>query len=412
MIPLHPSRLFDRHTQPHIATLILLASISALAMNIFLPSLPKMAEHYNSTPAIMGLSVGIYLGASAIIQIFAGPISDAIGRRPVVLWSLMIFIIASILAPFATTVHTFLALRALQATAACSMVLARAIIRDTTDTDKAGSKLAYVTMGMSVVPMLSPTIGGFLDKFINWQASFYLTAFLGLMLLVVSYLDLGETAPNTGGSLRKQIGDYPELLTSPRFWGYCMASALGSGAFFAYLGGGPFVGSVVFHLTPEALGIYFGAPAFGYFIGNYISGRFSVRFGIDRMISWGLVTTLLGLSISLVLSYLGFGSALSFFGSMTIVGLGNGMTIPNATAGMLSVRPKLAGTASGLGSAIMIGGGAALSALAGVALDGQASEIPLLWLMWCSVILGVFCIYLVIKRKNQIANSKNQSSGQ
>lgn len=404
MTDLNPPRLLDRRTQPHIMTLILLASISALAMNIFLPSLPKMAMHYNTTPAVIGLSVGIYLGASAIIQILAGPLSDAIGRRPVVLWSLLIFIIASLLAPFMQSIEGFLIVRAIQATAACSMVLSRAIIRDTTDTNKAGSKIAYVTMGMSVVPMLSPAIGGFLDKFMGWQASFFLTALLGIVLLLLSYFDLGETAPAREGSFADQTRDYPELLTSPRFWGYCLASALGSGAFFAYLGGAPFVGSIVFHLTPEMLGIYFGAPALGYFVGNFISGRYSMNFGIDNMVSWGLLLALSGLSAALIVSYLGHSSAYTFFGSMTIVGIGNGMTIPNATAGMLSVRPKLAGTASGLGSAIMIGGGAALSALAGISLDGATSDRPLLWLMWASVALGVLCILLVIRRNRAQTN--------
>ena len=89
------ARFFDRETQPSMFTLVLLASISALAMNIFLPSLPNMAEHFGSSTAIMGLSVGIFLGSSAVLQVLVGPLSDNIGRRPVLLWSLGIFIVAS-----------------------------------------------------------------------------------------------------------------------------------------------------------------------------------------------------------------------------------------------------------------------------------------------------------------------------
>ncbi len=403
MTSFDPPRLFDRQTQPHIFTLVLLASISALAMNIFLPSLPNMATHFATTPAVMGLTVGIYLAASAVIQIFCGPISDAIGRRPVILWSLAIFTIASLLTPFAPNVQIFLTLRAVQAMSACCMVLSRAIIRDTTDTNASGSKIAYVTMGMSVVPMLSPAVGGFLDGTTGWQGSFFLTGGIGVVLLLVCYFDLGETAPATQNSMKQQLKEYPELLTSPRFWGYCMASTLGSGSFFAYLGGAPFVGSEVFGLSPSTLGLYFGAPAVGYFVGNFLSGRYSMTFGIDAMATWGLTVTAGGLSISLLIAYVGTSTPLSFFGGMVAIGVGNGLTLPNSSAGMLSVRPKLAGSASGLGSAIMIGGGALLSALAGVMLDGATSDKPLLWIMWVPAVLGIIVILMTARRNRRMS---------
>ena len=120
------------------------------------------------------------------------------------------------------------------------------------------------------------------------------------------------------------------------------------------------MGSIVYNLTPKMLGLYFGAPAIGYFLGNFLSGRFTIRFGIDAMIIWGLWIIFSGLSLSMVCSYVGYGTVETFFGFMVFVGLGNGLTIPNATAGMLSVRPHLAGTASGLGGAMMIAIGAAL----------------------------------------------------
>ena len=83
-----PAQFFDRTTEPHVMTLVALACISALAMNIFLPSLPSMAAYYNTTPSVISLSVAVYLGASAVIQLFSGPLSDRIGRQPVILLSL------------------------------------------------------------------------------------------------------------------------------------------------------------------------------------------------------------------------------------------------------------------------------------------------------------------------------------
>ena len=399
------ARFFDHSTQPHIATLIILSSISALASHMFLPSLPLMAVHFESTPAVLGLSVSIFLGASAILQLAAGPLSDLYGRRPVTLWALVIFTVTSAFIAYAPNIETFLALRAIQAIAACCVVVSRAVVRDTTETAASGSKLGYVTMGMALVPMLSPILGGFLDGWLGWQSNFWFLTCIGALIWLICYFDQGETAPPSTHKITSQFAEYAELLKARRFWGYCISSALGAGAFFAFLGGGPFVGSVVFNLTPKALGIYIGVPAIGYILGNFLSGRFSRQIGIDRMVLWGLLITMAGMSLSLLVSYAGYGSATSFFGLMTFVGLGNGITMPNATAGMLSVRPHLAGAASGLGSAIMIGGGAALSAASGLILKPGSSEMPLVCLMWLSAAGGVLCI-LYVRRRNATLRDK------
>ena len=386
-------------------TLVLLASISALAMNSFLPSLPNMAEHFGSSTALMGLSVGVYLGTSAIFQILVGPLSDRIGRRTVSLWALIIFIVVSISCVYAPNTFVFMFLRALQAIAACTFVVARAIVRDTTETQESGSKIAYISMGTAICPMFGPALGGLMDGWFGWEANFWFIGGLGLFILIIAYFDLGETVPENTQGFRQQFSEYPELLLSRRFWGYCLASAFGAGAFFAYLGGGPFVGSIVYNLSPEMLGLYFGAPAIGYFFGNFLSGRFTIRFGIDAMILWGLWIIFSGLSLSMVCSYTGYGTVETFFGFMIFVGLGNGLTIPNATAGMLSVRPHLAGTASGLGGAMMIAIGAALSTLAGAFLVPGSNEMPLLMLMWFSSLSGVAVIIYVGQRNKKLKKS-------
>jgi DHA1 family bicyclomycin/chloramphenicol resistance-like MFS transporter len=395
----------NRETQPSMLMLVLLASISALAMNSFLPSLPNMAEHFGSSTALMGLSVGVYLGTSAIFQILVGPLSDRIGRRTVSLWALIIFSVVSISCVYAPNTFVFMFLRALQAIAACTFVVARAIVRDTTETQASGSKIAYISMGTAICPMFGPALGGLLDGWFGWEANFWFIGGLGIFILLIAYFDLGETVPENTQGFRQQFSEYPELLLSRRFWGYCLASAFGAGAFFAYLGGGPFVGSIVYNLSPEMLGLYFGAPAIGYFFGNFLSGRFTIRFGIDAMIIWGLWIIFFGLSLSMVCSYVGYGTVETFFGFMIFVGLGNGLTIPNATAGMLSVRPHLAGTASGLGGAMMIAIGAALSTLAGAFLIPGSNEMPLLMLMWFSSLSGVAVIIYVRQRNKRLKKS-------
>jgi DHA1 family bicyclomycin/chloramphenicol resistance-like MFS transporter len=395
-------RFLDRSTPPHIVTLILLAGLSALVMNIFLPSLPNMAAHFQTDYAIMQLSVAVYLGVNAVLQILIGPISDKMGRRPVILWGLIGFCAATIGCIYAPSIGWFLFFRMAQAMIVTAMVLSRAVVRDCVPQDQAASMIGYVTMGMAVVPMIGPAFGGMLDQAFGWQSNFWLLLILGMGLYWLTWADLGETARVSGLSLTQQFKQYPELLTSPRFWGYALAAALASGAFFAYLGGAPFVGSEVFGMTPAELGFFFGAPAIGYFAGNFVSGRYSARIGVNRMVFVGSLINATGITLSMLVFWLGYGTQWSFFGFMTFVGLGNGMIIPNATAGMLSVRPHLAGTASGLGGSIMLGGGAGLSALAGVLLVPGSGPWPLLWIMWLTAIGAIIAIRFVIWRAAQL----------
>lgn len=396
------ARLFDRSTPPHLGTLILIAGGSALATNIFLPSLPGMARDFGVDYGVMQLAVSVYLLMNAILQLVIGPLSDGYGRRPVMIGGFSIFCLATLGCIFAPNAAVFLLFRMMQATVAVAMVLTRAIVRDTQPQDRAAAMIGYVTMGMSVVPMISPAIGGWLEESFGWRANFWFLFGAGVTVLTLILADMGETHRGTATSLWSQFREYPELLTSPRFWGYCLASAFGAGAFFAYLGGAPFVGMQVFGLRPGELGLYFAAPSVGYFIGNWITGQFSARVGADRMVFWGAIVTTLGAAISLVLSLMGFGSAGVFFGAMTIVGIGNGMTIPNATAGMLSVRPRLAGTASGLGGSMMLLGGAGLAALAGFLLKPGATELALTTLMVICGVLSLMSILWVFHRNRRL----------
>ncbi|WP_323782430.1 multidrug effflux MFS transporter [Leisingera sp.] len=395
-------RLSGQRTPPRIFTLILLAGLSALGMNLHLPSLAGMADYYAVDYRVMQLSVALYLAGNAVVQIFVGPISDQMGRRPVILVSIALFLLATLGCIYAPTAESFLLFRVAQTVVAATMVLSRAAVRDMYDSNDAASMIGYVTMGMAIVPMIGPAIGGFLDQWMGWKANFWMLFLVGAATLAITFTDFGETAHKSGKTLTAQFREYPELLRSPRFWGYSLSSGLASGAFFAYLGGAPFVGTEVYGLSTAELGVYFAAPAVGYFAGNFISGRYSTRLGINRMVLWGCVINGGGVLLSLLIAMAGADTVYTFFGLMCFIGLGNGMAIPNATAGAISVRPHLAGTASGLSGAIMIGAGAALSAFAGMLLVPGSTAVPLLAIMFGTAICGLVAILMVVWRERQI----------
>jgi DHA1 family bicyclomycin/chloramphenicol resistance-like MFS transporter len=397
------ARFLDRATPPHIVTLVMVAALPALSLNIFLPSLPSMARHFGVEYHLMQLSVSLYLGMTAFVQLLIGPLADRYGRRPVLLTITALFVAATFGTIFAPGFLSFMICRMAQAAIAVGFVLSRAIVRDMVEQDQAASMIGYVTMAMSVVPMIGPVIGGALDEAFGWQAPFVLLAVCGIGLYALIWRDLGETGGGAGTTFLDQARQYPALFQSQRFWGYCLAAAFASGAFFAYLGGAPFVGSEIFGLDPAALGFYFGAPALGYMAGNFLSGVYTVRVGIDRMMILGALVTLAGMAALALVTALGFVGPAPFFGFTIFVGLGNGIMLPSANAGMLSVRPALAASAAGIGGAIMIGGGAALSALAGVVLTAQSGPMPLILLMLTTSILSLVSAIWVILRARQLA---------
>lgn len=397
-----PLRFLDRRTAPHVVTLVILAGLSTLAMNVFLPSLPGMARWFGVDYATVQLAVPLYLAGSAALQVVVGPLSDRFGRRPVILAALLLFIAATLTGLFAPNVHWFLAARIVQAVVATGMALSRAVIGDMVPTEEAASMIGYVTMAMSVVPMVGPALGGALDESFGWQGSFVLLAAAGVLTTLLVWFDLGETAKPSGRGFAAQFRDYPALLASPRFWGYAAVASLASGAFFAYLGGAPFVGEKVFSLSPAAVGYYFAAPAIGYALGNFIAGRFSRRFGIDRMILVGTLLATATLILGAVLARAFPPHPMLFFPFTGLMAMGNGMTLPNANAGMLSVRPHLAGSASGLGGALMIGGGALLAAITGHLLNEATGHAILLEVMAASSALSILAILLVIRRARRV----------
>lgn len=403
MTTLPTVRFLDRTTPPHILTLVLITGMSALSMSIFLPSLATMTTYFNTEYAIMQIALSGYLAATAVLQVFIGPISDRYGRRVLVLGSLVVFVLATIGTLLATTVEVFLFFRILQAAVATSMALGRAIVRDIVPQDQAASMIGYVTMGMALVPMVGPMIGGALEQAFGWQATFVFLGLAGFATLALVFFDLGETVQGEGTSFRDQLSTYPELFRSPRFWGYVLCAAFGSGAFFALLGGTSFVATEIFGLSPLWSGIALGTPAIGYAIGNFFSGRFSVRVGINKMAIIGTLITISGLGLSAILTLSGVHHPLNFFGFCVFLGLGNGIMLPNVMAGSISVRPHLAGTASGLGGAIMIGGGAALSQFAGSILTVETGTLPLQLIMLGVSIMALLSVLFVIWREKRIA---------
>jgi DHA1 family bicyclomycin/chloramphenicol resistance-like MFS transporter len=266
-------RFLDRASPPHIFTLIVLTGVGALSMNIFLPSLPAMTEHFDTDYRLMQLSVSLYLAVNAVLQIVVGPISDRYGRRPVLLWGIAIFLLATLGCLLAPTVEIFLAFRMMQAIVVVGLVLGRAVVRDMYPQDQAASQIGYVTMGMAVVPMIGPAIGGVLDETLGWQANFWMLGDPRPFVLALVWRDLGETAASGPASFAEQFANTPSFSPPAASGATASAAGLRLGRLLRLSRRRALMWAPRSSASPRPRSASISArPRIGYFFGNWLSG--------------------------------------------------------------------------------------------------------------------------------------------
>lgn len=392
---------------PHIATLIVLTALAVASGNMFLPSLPSMARDFEIDYATMNLSIAGYLAVTGVLQLVIGPLSDRYGRRPVLLGALGVYVVGSIGCVLAQDLWTFLAFRVVQGAVIAGWALSQAIIRDTREAGEAASLMGYVSMAMALAPMLGPLFGGVLDEIYGWRANFIAFSLFGAVAFVVSWADVGETNRNRSATFLKQIQSYPELLRSGLFWGYTLCMAFSTGAFYAYLTGAPLVASSALGLTPASIGFWMGMSSAGFLFGSFLAGRFAAAYPLTTMMIAGRLIACAGLGVGLLFVASGVVTELTIFGSAIFLGIGNGVTMPSANAGALSVRPSLAGSAAGLSGALLVGIGALISAGTGAIVSPQDGAAVVL-----GVMLGCSAIGLIasLAIRSSAADGRNASS--
>ncbi len=376
--------------RPSILVLVAVSAINPAAINIFIPSMASMEAVFHTDFATVQLTLSLYLVGVALSQLIIGPLSDRFGRRPVLLWGLALFAAGSLVCALAPTIEVLILGRLVQAFGGCAgIVLGRAIVRDMYERDAAASMIGYVTMGMAVAPMVSPVLGGLLHEAYGWQASFYLLAVASAIVLMWSWFVLHETNRNIGqaDSIGDLLASYKVLLGDTAFWAFMLCAALSAGLFFGFLGGAPFVSQTLLGLTPGNMGLFFMLVAAGFVGGNYFCGRYATRAGVARMITIGSVIAALAVALMAALFAVGSTHPMALFGPMMIIAFANGLSLPSAMAGAVSVRPNLAGAASGLSGSMQIGFGAVVTFAVGEAVTSG----PGAGTIWPIVGVLVFC---------------------
>jgi DHA1 family bicyclomycin/chloramphenicol resistance-like MFS transporter len=395
-----------QHSTPRASTrsrafllmLVAAAAVSPLAINLYLPSMPGMAVALGVDYAAVQFTLSVYLAAVALGQLLIGPISDRYGRRPVLLCGLVLYIVGSLVCMLAPTIGVLNMGRVIQAIGGCAgLALSRAIVRDIYTKDEAASMIGYVTMGMAVAPMIAPTIGGVLEAAYDWRASFAFLALFGMLILMVVYRLQHETNPYRGsaGGMNRVVKGYAALFRARAFWGYALTAGFTSSAFFSFVSGAAYVVIGLMGRTPLEYGLYFGLVSIGYMMGNFSSGRYAAKLGPSRMIRLGCSVAATAVLSMAILHGLFPMAPLALFLPMLFVGVGNGLVLPSCLAGAVSVKPEVAGAASGLAGSLQIGCGATIAPVVGALVQSYDSAWPMLIVSGVSVCLATLTIRLV-----------------
>ena len=334
-------------------TLSAIAGIYILAQVIIVPALPDLGIIFSSDYRTIQLSVSAFSIGAAIVNLIAGPLSDRFGRRPIAIGFFIIFILSSLGSYFSENIYIFLLFRFFQASSAAGMVLARVIVGDIYTGSKATVMFGYISTIMAIGPLIGPLLGGLISDYFGSMQIFNFLTILGLLLFGLIIYDLDETNLNRSPNMLSQIKSYPLLLLSMNFWPPTLVSAFSFSIFGIFFVGAPFVAVNVYGLSPSQIGLLLAFIPLGFVPGNIIVGKIVDRFSTKLLLILGSVLLISGPLIALLTSNL-YTHPLAFFLPMLIMGFGTGIIWPVANTAIIQAVPSLAGSASGISSALMV----------------------------------------------------------
>jgi MFS transporter, DHA1 family, multidrug resistance protein len=357
----------DRRRSAPLWLLGLLTFSGPVGMHIFVPALPAAAKDLHATPAALEMTISLYILGLAVGQLLYGPASDRYGRRPALLVGLSIFTIASIAGLFAPDIHTLVLARFFQALGGCSgLVLARAIIRDTSQAHEAARRLALTNLLVTAGPAVAPLIGGALSGLWGWRTILMGLSALGVANFVLAWRILPETRPEAlFVSASRYARDYVELLRSRQFLGYAVGGACATNSLYAFIACAPFIFVDRLHAPSASVGLYLALLVSGIWLGSLLASQLIARFSLTRF-----VVVANAVSVAAAASFLGLlivdrATLVGIIATMFVFSVGVGAAAPAALVKAISVNPRVTGTASGLYGSVQMAVAGVLVMLAG-----------------------------------------------
>jgi len=366
----------------YLALLICLSSFGPLTMSIYTPVMPLIGMDLGAGADAVKFTLTTYMLGFAVGQLFYGPLSDRFGRRPIALMGVAFFTLTTFGCAFAPSIAGLIGLRILQGLGAASgAVLGRALLRDAYEAKEMPLVMSWIALAMNVSPAIAPSIGGFLGQQFGWRATFWFVGGFSTLLFLALILLLGET--NRFRSSKVDVGSLlrgsGEMLRNPRFLGYVLTLGFAFAINFGMLAGTPFILQDKLGFSPREFGLIVLLSVSGFTAGNFANNRLVGRVqpvSILRIAGWFHVVALV---VMAALSLAGLQTWWAIIGPHMVLSFGSGMIGPNASAGAVSLYPRLAGTASSWVGLAQMGMGALGTVIVAVltTMDSRYIALPL-----------------------------------
>ncbi|GAA4926498.1 multidrug effflux MFS transporter [Actinomycetospora succinea] len=368
-----------------------LTAAAPLSLDTYLPALPTLTADLATTPSVAQLSLTSCLVGLALGQLVAGPLSDVLGRRRPMLIGAAGFAVASVLCAVAPSVEVLIALRLAQGLlGAVGIVVARAVVRDTSDATTSARAFATLMLVSGVAPIVAPVLGGQLLRVTSWRGVFVVLAVYGALTGLAVLGLVRESLPRSrrrAGSAAATLASFRVLLGDRRVVACVLAAGLVFSAMFAYISGSTFVLQDLYGLSPQAFSGVFAANSVAIVTSVQVAGRLagSGRVRPERLLVTGLGVALVGTGGLLVSTLLDAGLA-GLLAGLVLTVIGVGFVLPCATTLALADHPEHAGSASALLGTSQFLVGAGTAPLVGLA--GSRSAVPMAATMAGAVLLG------------------------
>lgn len=365
----------------------LLVAAGPVSMALFTPAMPQIAQDFATSDAMVKLALSLYFAGFALAQLVCGPLSDGLGRKPVIMGFMGIYLVASIVALVSPTIEVLIAARFMQGIgASVGVAIARAVVRDLYVGESSARIMNLIGLILGIGPAFAPTLGGITMELFGWHAIFVLMVLFGLTIILVCHYALRETVARDLSRIRPRAvaAAYGRLLGHGYFIACGLVMAGGHGAFYTLAVVLPFIMMNTLGLSPTAFGFSMLMQSGSFFVGSLTVRQAIGRFGAFRLLPVGIgfiVAGSLGLAVLLRLYEPTF---MTVMGSVALYAYGTAFLMPAMSTAALAPFPHMAGSAGALGGFMQMGGGLVgglIASLFGDPVTAIATVIPGLGLL-------------------------------
>ena len=385
--------------------LLLLGAMSAfppVTTDIYLPALPELTQSLRGTITEGQVTLAVYFVGLGLGQLFYGPWSDRIGRRPAMMVGAAIYLAASVGCAVATTMNEMIAWRFFQAIGACSgVVISTAVVRDRFDQQESARIFSMLLTLRGVGPIVAPLAGGVIVTWLGWRAIFWAVTVFGATLGLSVFFGLQESRTEAVAARARSespIGAYTAVLKNPRIVGYMLTSGLNFSCMFAWIAAAPYLIITLYNVPALYFGWIFGANAAGFMIAAQINRRLLKSYRPDDILPRGALGAVLAAAVLLVDALTGFGGAPGVLLPLFLVVSSLGFVSTNAMAGGMAVDPSRAGSVSALFGASQFSV-AGLTTVGAALLSRQPAVAMAAVIMVCALGALVFPLRLLAQRR-------------